>query len=242
MNDLESLMHLNPEHLLTFAAVVREGGVAAAARRLHLTQPAVSNQLRNLQQVIGDALYRRQGRGIALTGAGQRLYPEAQRLADALSAAENLAISLGSGDSGLVRVAASQTLGAYVLPSVLAAFREQAPGVEIELESHNTRRVLERLEVCDIGLVEGDLDRALPPDWQFENLATDEIVALLRRDPPPGGESQPQPGSARGTAPDLARVRLWHARAGRAGLSYQGACPAGPYRTGRRGGDQGSGA
>lgn len=177
-------MRLNPEHLLTFAAVVREGGVAAAARRLHLTQPAVSNQLRNLQQVIGDALYRRQGRGIALTGAGQRLYPEAQRLADALSAAENLATSLGSGESGLVRVAASQTLGAYVLPSVLAAFREQAPRVEIELESHNTRRVLERLEACDIGLVEGNLDRPLPPDWQFETLATDEIVALLRRDHP----------------------------------------------------------
>lgn len=177
-------MRLHPEHLLTFAAVVREGGVAAAARRLHLTQPAVSNQLRHLREALGDPLYRRAGRGMALTGAGLRLYPEAQRLADALDAAERLAASMNAGEAGLLRIAASQTFGAYVLPSVLAAFREQAPGVAIELESHNTRRVLECLADCDIGLVEGDLDRPLPPDWQFEALARDEIVALMRRDHP----------------------------------------------------------
>ncbi|MEJ2481014.1 MAG: LysR substrate-binding domain-containing protein [Acidihalobacter sp.] len=177
-------MHLNPEQLLTFAAVVREGGVGAAAQRLHLTQPAVSNQLKRLQETLGEPLYRRAGRGIALTGTGQRLFVEAQRLADALNAAQALADSLASAESGLVRITASQTVGAYVLPPVVAAFREQAPGIEIELASYNSREVSARLHDCDIAMLEGPLDIRLPDDLQLETFARDEIVAVLRSDHP----------------------------------------------------------
>lgn len=178
------MMRLNPENLITFAAVVREGGVGAAAHSLHLTQPAVSNQLRKLQESVGEALYRRAGRGIELTGAGRRLYEEAQRLANVLAAAENVADSLSAAETGLVRIAASQTLGAYLLPAVIAAFRNYAPGIEVELESHNSRRVFELLSSCDIGLVEGASSLPLPPNRQAEQLGRDEIVAVLRNDDP----------------------------------------------------------
>lgn len=177
-------MRLNPEQLLTFAAVVREGGVGAAARQLHLSQPAVSNQLKKLQETVGEALYRRAGRGIALTGAGQRLYLEARRLADALSAATALAESLSGAQSGLIRITASQTLGAYLLPPVLAAFRDQAPGIAIELASYNSREVVDRLQDCDLGLLEGPLSVPLPDDRRAETIAKDEIVAVLPRDHP----------------------------------------------------------
>lgn len=177
-------MRLNPEQLLTFAEVVRAGGISAAARRLHLTQPAVSNQLKKLQDTIGETLYQRSGRGIALTGAGQHLYLEAQRLADAFSAAQTLADALAKAETGRVRIAASQTLGAYLLPSVIAAFREQAPGIEIELASYNSREVVERLEDRDLALLEGPLSHPLPGDRQAAPLAPDEIVAVLRHDHP----------------------------------------------------------
>jgi DNA-binding transcriptional LysR family regulator len=177
-------MRLNPENLITFAAVVREGGVGAAARSLHLTQPAVSNQLRKLQESVGEALYRRAGRGIELTGAGRRLYEEAQRLANVLAAAESVADALSAAETGLVRIAASQTLGAYLLPAVLAAFRAYAPGIEVELESHNSRRVFELLQNCDIGLVEGVSTLPLPANRRSERLGRDEIVAVLRNDDP----------------------------------------------------------
>lgn len=177
-------MRLNPEQLITFAVVVREGGIGAAAQRLHLTQPAVSNQLRKLQSAIGEPLYRRAGRGIVLTGVGQRLYGEAQRLADAHASAEALAEAMSAGEGGLVRIAASQTVGAYLLPAAVAAFRAVAPGVEIELESHNTQRVLERLGECDIGLVEGPQELPWPPHLLREVIGYDEIVTLLRQDDP----------------------------------------------------------
>ncbi len=177
-------MRLHPENLITFAAVAAEGGVGAAAKRLHLTQPAVSNQLRRLQESVGEALYRRVGRGIELTGAGRRLYEEARHLADALAAAEETAAALAGAEAGSVRIATSQTLGAYLLPAIIAAFRKEAPGIEVELESHNTRRVLERLPDCDAGLIEGTVRATLPPHRHVRILGKDEVVAVLRNDDP----------------------------------------------------------
>lgn len=177
-------MRINPEQLLTFAEIVRQGGIGAAAQRLNLTQPAVSNQMKRLQETVGEALYRRAGRGIALTGAGQRLYLEARRLADALNAANALAESLAGAESGLIRITASQTLGAYLLPPVLAAFRDHAPGIGIDLASYNSREVVNRLQDCDLGLLEGRLALPLPDARQTETLAKDEIVAVLHRDHP----------------------------------------------------------
>lgn len=175
-------MRINPDQLITFAHVVREGGIGAAARARHLTQPAVSNQLRQLQSIIGEPLYRRQGRGIALTGAGQQLYRHAQALADALHEAEAFAIALASVDSGRVRIAASQTLGAYILPAALAEFRVVAPQIEIILESHNSQSVLDHIDTCDIGLIEGPVGHASAAvHFSAQPLGNDTIVAVVPR-------------------------------------------------------------
>lgn len=173
-------MRINPDQLITFAQVVREGGIGAAARALHLTQPAVSNQLRQLQALIGEPLYRRQGRGIALTSVGEQLYHHARALADALQDAETFAQALVSADSGRVRIAASQTLGAYILPAALAEFRTLAPQIEIILESHNSQSVLEHLGSCDIGLIEGPIASKQAADrFSAQPLGSDTIVAVV---------------------------------------------------------------
>lgn len=175
-------MHINPDQLITFATVVREGGIGAAARARHLTQPAVSNQLKQLQSSIGEALYRRQGRGIALTSTGEQLYRHAQALTDALDETEAFALALASADSGRVKIAASQTLGAYILPTVLAEFREKAPHIEVVVESHNSQSVLKHLDSCDIGLIEGPL-RPIEASTHFvaQPLGSDSIVAVVPR-------------------------------------------------------------
>lgn len=177
-------MRLNPEQLLTFAVVVREGGIAAAARRLHVTQPAVSNQLKKLQDTIGEALYRRAGRGIELTGAGRHLYGHAQRMADSLADAEDLAEALRGANTGLVNIVASQTVGAYLLPPIVAAFRSHAPGIHLELASYNSREVMERLRGCDLALIEDQSAIALPQGMRAHPLMQDEIVAIMRTDHP----------------------------------------------------------
>ncbi len=175
-------MRFNPEHLITFALVVREGGVNNAAKRLHLTQPAVSNQLRKLQERIGQPLYQRSGRKIALTDTGKKLYVHAREMIATLEDVQALVDKLNAGESGMVRIRASQTAGAYVLPSLLAGFRRQAPGIDIDLGSYNSGEVLARLEYADLAFIEAQPSSFLPPSWEAEAIARDEIVAVIRHD------------------------------------------------------------
>jgi DNA-binding transcriptional LysR family regulator len=74
---------MTPDQLITFAAVAEHLNISRAAVELHLSQPAVSGQLRQLQEEFGEPLYRRDGRGVRLTSSGQQLAEYAQRLREA---------------------------------------------------------------------------------------------------------------------------------------------------------------
>ncbi|WP_129559396.1 LysR family transcriptional regulator, partial [Bordetella pertussis] len=78
---------MTPEQLLTFASVADAGNISRAAELLHLSQPAVSGQLRMLQDWFGEPLYRRSGHGIVLTAAGERLAEHARQLRQVYSQA-----------------------------------------------------------------------------------------------------------------------------------------------------------
>jgi len=177
-------MRLNPDHLLTFAAVVQFGGISAAASARNLTQPAVSNQLKHLQDSVGEVLYRRKGRGIVLTSAGEALHRYARQVEHALRETEAFAEGLRGLETGEVRVAASQSIAGYVLPPVLVAFRRGYPGVEVLVETQNSRQVLARLQGYDLGLIERPLEGRAPADFQPTVLEHDEIMLVARRDDP----------------------------------------------------------
>ena len=174
-------MRLQPEHILTFAELVRRGSVGAAATARHLTQPAVSNQLRQLQQAIGEALYRRRGRGVALTAAGEAFHVHALRVEQALSAAQTFAEGLRGGDTGRVRIAASQTIAGSLLPAFLAAFQSRHAGIEVHVDTSNSRQVVANLHAYDIGLVESPLPRDVPVDYRAVPLGRDEVVLVMPR-------------------------------------------------------------
>ncbi|HBM65648.1 MAG TPA: LysR family transcriptional regulator, partial [Pseudomonas sp.] len=71
---------MTPEQLITFATVAEHGNISHAAQTLHLSQPAVSGQLKLLQEAFGEPLYQRAGRGVRLTAAGEQLLAHAERL------------------------------------------------------------------------------------------------------------------------------------------------------------------
>jgi DNA-binding transcriptional LysR family regulator len=174
-------MKLQAEHLLTFVELVRCGSVGAAAAARHLTQPAASNQLRQLQQAIGEALYRRVGRGVALTATGEAFYAHALGVEQALKAAQGFAEGLAGGEAGLVRIAASQTIAGSLLPAFLAAFQKRHPGIEVHVDTSNSRQVVADLLTYDIGLVESPLPRDLPVDYRAVPLGQDEVVLVMPR-------------------------------------------------------------
>jgi DNA-binding transcriptional LysR family regulator len=124
-------------HYRAFLAVFREGSLSGAARDLGLTQPTLGRQIADLELSLGAALFVRSPRGLTPTDAARDIAPHAQAMAAAAGAMLRAASGGSSDQTGLVRITASEVVGAEVLPSLLAQFHRANPGVKIELVLSN---------------------------------------------------------------------------------------------------------
>src|ERR1700759_806669 len=148
--------------LETFLAVVEEKGFSRAAKRLHRTQPAVSQVVRKLEEDLGEVLFERSARDGTLTAAGEVLCDYARRMLKLRNEASSAMEELRALDRGRLLIAANEFTCLYLLP-VLDRFRRQCPhlGVIIQrsLASKIPEDLLERL--VEIGILsfrpEGDL-------------------------------------------------------------------------------------
>ena len=139
-----SRRHLTFRQLETFATVARLGSFSRAAEALHLTQPAVSIQIRQITESVGLPLFEQSGREIRLTAAGQELLRTARELDDSWNRFESAVDALKGLKKGRLRVALVTT-AKYFLPRMLGAFCQRYPDIEIELEVANRARIIERL-------------------------------------------------------------------------------------------------
>ncbi|OJA34133.1 LysR family transcriptional regulator [Burkholderia ubonensis] len=170
---------MTPDQLITFAAVAEHLNISRAALALHLSQPAVSGQLRLLQDEFGEPLYQRDGRGIRLTPAGEQLAQYANALRDTFAQARAFRDAVRGLDAGMLRIGASTTPASYLLPYLIAAFQQTAPRVAIQTMSGNTSEVVAALPSLDIALIEGPPGEALPPGTTVHAWHEDEIVAIV---------------------------------------------------------------
>ncbi|MBO9706774.1 MAG: LysR family transcriptional regulator [Caulobacter sp.] len=129
-----------------FLAVLTEGSLSAAARSLGLTQPTLGRQVAELERVLGVALFIRSPQGLKPTDAALELAPHARAMAGAASALVRAASGAGDSTRGVVRLTASEIVGAEVLPPILAAFRPLHPGVAVEMSLDNQQQDLLRGE------------------------------------------------------------------------------------------------
>jgi len=130
--------------LETFATVARLGSFSRAAEALHLTQPAVSIQIRQLTETVGMPLFDQAGRSLRLTAAGEELLTTTRNLDDIWNRFESTIDALRGLKRGTLRVALVTT-AKYFLPRMLGAFCKRYPDISIELEIANRDRVVERL-------------------------------------------------------------------------------------------------
>lgn len=130
--------------LETFEAVARLGSFSKAAESLHLTQPAVSIQIRQIADTIGMPLFDQSGREITLTDAGEELLHTVRGLDDEWNRFESAIAELKGVKRGKLRVALVTT-AKYFLPRMLGSFCQRYPDIEIELEIANRARIVERL-------------------------------------------------------------------------------------------------
>jgi DNA-binding transcriptional LysR family regulator len=167
---------MDTRQLAAFCAVVERRSFSQAAERLGVTQPAVSLQIRSLEQRLGRQLLDRSGRRVEPTEAGLRLYASAQRL---LALEENLLEELAAGEEGSItgtlELGASTGPGGTVVPVLLCEFQERHPDVRVDLTVSDTQSVVDQVadRMLELGIVgAGRRHRGVT----FEPFFRDEVV------------------------------------------------------------------
>ncbi len=165
------------EQLRIFVAVAEREHVTQAAQALNLTQSAVSAAIAALEQRHDVKLFDRIGRRVALTQSGRQFLGEARALLARARAAEQILADLGGLKTGALKLAASQTVGNYWLPTRLARFALNYPGVALHLTIGNTHDValLASAGEIDLGFVEGEDDQ---PGVDQTPIAEDELIVV----------------------------------------------------------------
>jgi len=148
---------LTLRQLQAFVAVARAGSTMAAAREIALSQSATSASLNELEDLLGGRLFNRVGRRLVLNEHGRSMLPQARFLLDAARAMESDFGSSGRSPAPRLRIAASTTIGNWVLPPIIASYRREERDARVALEIGNTSQVAQavaRYEV-DLGFIEG---------------------------------------------------------------------------------------
>jgi DNA-binding transcriptional LysR family regulator len=186
ITETDNWLGVELRHLAALEAVAREGSFGRAATRLGYTQSAISQQVAQLERIVGEKLLERPGgpRAVSLTEAGEILLRHAEAIVARLDAARADMASLRAGEVGSLRVGTYQSVGARVLPAVMRRFRAERPGIELELHEPTTDPELYAL------IESGDLDLAFCgaalPEGPFESLQlmSDPYVLLVPSDSP----------------------------------------------------------
>jgi DNA-binding transcriptional LysR family regulator len=137
-------MHVTLRQLSIFEAVARHQSVSRAAAELHLTQPAVSMQVKQLEEQIGVPLLEQVGRRLFLTDAGKELHGHARGVAERIDALNAAMEQFRGLERGLLRLAVVSTAN-YFVPSLIAEFNRRHPGVRVALQVANRDEVLATL-------------------------------------------------------------------------------------------------
>ena len=176
-------MKTEMHHLQLLDAITAEGSLTKAAERLNVTQPALSHQLREIEDRLGTPLFLRVNRRLALAPAGERLLVSARRVLDDIRAAEEDIARLATNADGVIRVSTACYTCYSWLPPLLAPFHRRFPGIDVEIVPEVKSTTIEALlaRKIDLALVhQARRDNRLRLTPVFD----DELVVITARDHP----------------------------------------------------------
>ena len=169
---------MDTKQLRTFVAIIELASFTRAARRLSLSQSAISQQISTLERQLGVKLIDRTGAGARPTAAGDILLQYARQILTKVDEAQRVLTDYERAGGGVLRIGAGGAACHYLLPSILNEFHDRFPKLELHVRSGHTRLTLERLH-------EGELDAGvltLPvsqPKLRILDLGSDELVAIV---------------------------------------------------------------
>lgn len=164
------MIHISPRQLEVFVAIAAAGSVRGAAERLHLTQPAASMALSELERHLATPLFAREQKRLRLNERGREMLPLAEEVLDRLQEVQRRAAGQPRQLTGELRIGASNTVGNYRVGELLGDFVRAHPRVAVRLHVDNTDAIVAavREHRLDIGCVEGPVTDARVEVWPWQ--------------------------------------------------------------------------
>lgn len=183
---------MSDRRLQVFHTVAVVLSFTRAAEMLHMTQPAVTHQIRQLEEELNARLFDRSNNRINLTAAGEQVLEYADRIIALYGDMQESVKALTGDRTGLVTIGASTTIAEYMLPGLLGDFRQHFPDVQIRLRVANTDAVVAMVadNTIDLGVVEGEVENQL---LKMERCQQDELQVAMPPDHPLAAQSEVAP-------------------------------------------------
>jgi DNA-binding transcriptional LysR family regulator len=164
--------------LQVFHTVAKLLSFTKAAETLHMTQPAVTFQVRQLEEHFNTRLFDRTHNRISLTDAGKRVFEYSDRIFELYSEMENAVREMTGDVSGILMIGASTTIAEYMLPALLGDFKKKYPDVNVQLKVSNSDGIVHMVEnnVIDLGVVESPV---MNKNLVVEMCRMDQLVAAV---------------------------------------------------------------
>ncbi len=174
---------MNIEQFEVFRTIAQAKSFTKAAKILNFTQPAISSQIKSLEQNLNVSLFERGNSGVKLTEAGKKFYEYGEKILALYAEMEADIAKISGRNMEFINVGASYTAGNYFLPASIITFKELNPNVHIRLDIGHSQDIIENIRdrSIDIGVVEGNL--ANDPDLRKFKIESNELVLIV----PPRG-------------------------------------------------------
>ncbi len=174
------------QQLRILKAVAAEKSFTRAAEILFVSQPSLSKQIKILENRLGIILLNRENNTISLTEGGKVFLQYSERILALCEESCRALNDVKNGDRGNLTVGASQTIGTYLMPRVLALFAQNYPQINIKVQVDSTRVVAKNVanREIDIAVVGGDIPEKLKKNLEIENFVEDELILIVPKSHP----------------------------------------------------------
>ena len=174
------------QQLRILKAVMSEKSFTKAANVLFLSQPYLSKQIKKLEQNLDVSLLDRNSKIIALTENGKIFLQYTERILALCEESCRALNDLKDGERGNLKVGASQTIGAYLMPRILTLFAQSYPHIILNIDIDSTRIIAKKVvdRTIDIAIVGGDIPNGLKKNLEIEDFVKDELILIIPKSHP----------------------------------------------------------
>jgi DNA-binding transcriptional LysR family regulator len=169
------------DQLKILQAIANEGSFKKAAKKLYISQPAVSLHIQNLEKQVNTSIFYRDKRKARLTQTGELLLKYSSRILSLCEETCRALDDINTLQSGGLTIGASQTIGTYLMPRLIGIFKHKYPQIGVELQVHSTRKISWGVTNgnIDLAVVGGKIPKELTEDLEIIPYAEDELALIL---------------------------------------------------------------